>query len=356
MLDQTDIASWTLADWQAWLIFKLESANTNNFRGCFFAKNLPKSHKLSLMWDIYMRHNWKNSLSKKSTNVKRSTRQFGSSSTQPEQFDFTFTGSANTIQSISLKQTSTVKFRVIWENVPDDVQNSAFGCFVNDVETLTEEKFRDVVAEKLGLKSYNSIIIEIVYGDEISFEDAVQSALISGERKNVTITTGDASETTLPELFEANLVCQFDSKTAMETMLFEFNELVLIDVSNTRLYRWRICQAVGLASNISPDIISARARDDNIELDPQEENLEVRPLSFCFLERETRSMNVNECQSMSGFFLFFKMIFSSLATATHTFRVSFIFVTFLFLSAFVILNQILFANFFFDHLRKLMRS
>jgi hypothetical protein len=55
ILEDADMAEWSLEDYQARLIHKLTVINTNNFRGPFFGKNLPQSNKMSIMWDLFLR-------------------------------------------------------------------------------------------------------------------------------------------------------------------------------------------------------------------------------------------------------------------------------------------------------------
>lgn len=289
IIEDADMAEWSQADHQARLIYKLTVVNTENFRGPFFGKNLPQSHKISLMWDIYLRHNWRNAPSKKrkaKSSLGRSLRKTTLSTSLQEASSSPLVSSATPNSSSSAEMSKAATFRVMWENVPDELISTATVLtLVTNVQDLTEAQFRTEVAKKLGLEAHNAIITEIDYQDEDSFGDAVESALLGQGRKNAFVYTGDSTDTTLPHLFEDNLVRQTDPKAEMDIMIEEFKEM---KPSETRLYRWRICQAVGLSSNISPEVIAERAAEEELELDPSEENLQVRlvfnfssPSSLC---------------------------------------------------------------------------
>jgi hypothetical protein len=272
IIDDGDMVGWTLSDHQARLVYKLTSVNTDNFQGPFYGKNLSKSYKMSLMWDIYLRYNWKNAPSKRrAISVEKVTHS--SSASSPS-------GGATLLHPVTPPlRTEGATFRIIWENIPNDASSTAFGCIIENVDSYTENEFRQEIVQRLGLSAYGAMIVEVDYHEESSFQTAVNNAVTYQERKNVSIYTGNSSETILPELFEHNLVRQLDPKLEMDRMIAEFNDTCLVNVEDTRLYRWRICQAVGLSSNIRPDVITARARNVDLELDPYEENIQVR-LSF----------------------------------------------------------------------------
>lgn len=122
---EEDMASWSLDDHQARLIYKLVSVNSDNFRGPFYGKNLPKAHKESLMWDVYLRHIWKQSPSKHTTtNIKRPTHhQTSKSSSYSEHNQSAIINSPSTIED-------SARFKIIWENVSDEAEPSAFGCII----------------------------------------------------------------------------------------------------------------------------------------------------------------------------------------------------------------------------------
>ena len=91
----------------------------------------------------------------------------------------------------------------------------------------------------------------MAYHDEDSFIDTIKNALVNRtKRKNVFIYTIDAFYTAPPQFYEEILVRRANPKDEMTIMIEEFGEMLRIDASDMRLYRWRICQTVRLTMAI----------------------------------------------------------------------------------------------------------
>lgn len=75
------------------------------------------------------------------------------------------------------------------------------------------------------------------YENKNSYQNVVRFALKSHERHNVSIYTGDNSWNTLLELYETNLIRQFDTTSAMKKLITKTNQSAVADVNDTRFYK-----------------------------------------------------------------------------------------------------------------------
>lgn len=157
------------------------------------------------MWDIYLRYNWKNAPSKRmAISVEKITHPFSASSSSSE---------ATLLHSVTPPlRTKGPKFRIIWENVPNNAPPTAFGCIIENINNYTKNEFRQKIVQRPKLNAYGAMIIEVNYHEELSFQTAVKNAVTYNERKNVSIYTSNSSETNSPRAWNIGLQLEFEMR------------------------------------------------------------------------------------------------------------------------------------------------